>query len=133
MGPDDVLLARARTARTEAYAPYSRFHVGAAVLDENGEVHQGCNVENASYPEGICAEANALGSMVVAGGRRIVAMAIVGGPSAAENLSVCMPCGGCRQRMLEFADDQTRILLLDAVGLPKTFTMEALLPRSFRF
>jgi len=130
---DEELLERARTALEQAYAPYSGYHVGAAVLDEHGSLHAGCNVENAAYPEGICAEANALGSMVSAGGRRIAAIAVIGGPAKAAKLAACTPCGGCRQRILEFADVDTRILLLDQAGRLQTFTMEALLPNSFSF
>jgi len=132
MVADSDLLAAARAVRAQAHAPYSRFHVGAAVLDEEGRVHAGCNVENASYPEGICAEANALGTMVAAGGRRIVAIAVAGGPDDADAIAACTPCGGCRQRILEFADGETRILLLGADGQAEPYTMEALLPHSFR-
>jgi len=133
MRSDDELLAEARAVRAQAYAPYSSFYVGASVLDERGDVHNGCNVENAAYPEGICAEANALGRMVTAGGRRVVVIAVVGGPSEGEMLTACTPCGGCRQRILEFADNETRILLLDQAGRPQTFTMENLLPHSFHW
>lgn len=133
-----ALLAAARSVQQQAYAPFSGYTVGAAVLDEHGGLHLGCNVENASYPEGICAEANAIGSMVAAGGRRIVAIAVTGSasadanPSFAEHGGACTPCGGCRQRILEFADDDTQILMLDAVGEPLSCRMADLLPQSFQ-
>ena len=129
---DENLIAAAKAVRERAYAPYSRFYVGAAVLDEAGRVHSGCNVENAAYPEGFCAEANAIGSMVTAGGKRVVHIAIVGGAAGTAGLQPCTPCGGCRQRILEFADADTRILLLDAAGQLQHHTMDDLLPLSFR-
>ena len=92
------LIAAARAVRARAYAPYSNHAVGAAVLDEHGRIHAGCNVENAAYPEGTCAEAGAIAAMVAAGSRHIAAMAIAGpGPA------LCTPCGGCRQKIREFA------------------------------
>ena len=103
--------------------------MGSAVLDENGRIHSGCNVENAAYPEGICAETSAIAAMVAAGGTRIVAIAAVGGRQALE---ACTPCGGCRQRIREFADRNTRIILLDDNGQPRSYTMEQLLPASFQ-
>lgn len=124
----ETLWARAATVRRNAHAPYSKYLVGVAVVDERGDVHVGCNVENVSYPEGICAESNAIGSMVAAGGTKIIRMAVVGGTAQPE---VCTPCGGCRQRILEFADEQTRILLLDEGGAVKPFTMSELLPVPF--
>lgn len=133
----DKLLSAAREVRKNGYARFSNYLVGAAVLDETGAIHAGCNVENASYPEGICAEANAIGSMVAAGGRRVVAIAVVGGiDSRATNaitaeITACTPCGGCRQRILEFADEGTVILLGDDAGV-RTFGIDDLLPHSFR-
>ena len=118
-----------------AHARFSGYHVGAAVLDEQGDMHVGCNVENASYPEGICAEANAIGSMVAAGGKRIAAIAVFGRKTDAEGFGAvgpCTPCGGCRQRILEFADDETRILLLDQDGALREYRIDELLPESFR-
>jgi len=103
--------------------------VGSAVLDENGRVHSGCNVENSAYPEGICAETSAIAAMIAAGGTRIVAIAAVGGR---QQLEVCTPCGGCRQRIAEFSDRDTRIILLDEAGRPRSYTLEQLLPASFR-
>jgi len=128
---DDELIAAAKEVRTQAHAPYSRFFVGAALIDEHGRLHAGCNVENASYPEGICAEANAIGSMVAGGGRRIARIAVVGGPAGEQAQSACTPCGGCRQRILEFADDETRILLPDDRSGLCSYGIDELLPHSF--
>jgi cytidine deaminase len=126
---EQVLLDAAKDVRGNAYAPYSGFHVGAALLDENGAIHTGCNVENAAYPEGICAEANAIGSMVAAGGKRIVAIASIGG---ATEIEACTPCGGCRQRILEFSDDATQIILLGEGHSIGSYSMNDLLPAGFR-
>lgn len=123
------LIEAANAARRFAHAPYSGFRVGCAVLDESGNLHSGCNVENAAYPEGICAETNAIGSMVASGGKRIVAVAAVGGR---DELQPCSPCGGCRQRILEFADENTRVHLIGADGEVKTCTIGELLPFWFR-
>lgn len=128
MSEDEKLIEAAKAVRARAHAPYSRYLVGSAVLDEQGRIHVGCNVENAAYPLGICAETSAIGAMVAAGGTRIVAIAAVGGRQALES---CTPCGGCRQRIREFADAKTRILLLDADGKPRRYTIDELLPASF--
>lgn len=127
---DDALMHRlvalARQARAQAYAPYSRFAVGAALLDEQGRLHAGCNVENAAYPQGQCAEAGAIGALVLAGGRRILAAVVVG--VAAVPVS---PCGGCRQRLREFAGDELPIWLADAGIIRARHTLGELLPHSF--
>ncbi len=128
---DDELMAAACEVRNRAHAPYSRYHVGAALVDDEGRIHLGCNVENAAYPEGTCAETNAIGAMVAAGGRRIRVIAVAGGPAGAEP-QACTPCGGCRQRIREFADAGTRILLVDKDGGIGVHRMDALLPLSFR-
>jgi len=126
---DEELLEAARVVREKAYCPYSNFHVGAAILDDNGQVHVGCNVENAAYPQGNCAEASAIGAMIAAGGKRIVTIAVAGG---GENKTrACTPCGGCRQRIHEFSDDQTRIIVKDDDESWHTYTMDDLLPSSF--
>ncbi len=124
---DDLLLKQALTVRERAYADYSRFTVGAALVDEKGNIHLGCNVENTAFPQGSCAEANAIGAMVAAGGRRIAKIAVVGGSG---EIGPCTPCGGCRQRISEFADEGTRIITLDADGGPCVHTMDDLLPDS---
>ena len=123
------LVEAATEVRRNAHAPYSGFHVGAAVEDENGVIHVGCNVENAAFPEGVCAEANAIGAMVAGGGKRIVAIAAVGG---SDKIVPCTPCGGCRQRIHEFADEDTRIVLIDDGGNVASYGISDLLPASFR-
>jgi cytidine deaminase len=124
--PQRALLQAARAARLNAYAPYSNFRVGAAVLDEQGQVHAGCNVENAAYPQGVCAEASALSAMVLAGGRRATALLVVG-----EGPNWVTPCGGCRQKLREFASPDTPVLVADGMGVQLWFTLEELLPHSF--
>lgn len=128
MTSDRELFDRAVDARAKAHAPYSRFKVGAAILDANGAVYIGCNVENAAYPLGACAEAGAIGAMVAGGGARIRRIAIVGGREALEK---CPPCGGCRQRIAEFATPDTRILLLEPTGEVCEYGLADLLPVSF--
>lgn len=126
---DDVLqalTAAAQQARSRSYSPYSRYAVGAAVLDEKGAIHAGCNVENAAYPQGWCAEATALGAMVMAGGTRAVAV-LVAGPGP-ETIT---PCGGCRQKLREFGDAHTLVIAADAGGVKQSWTLEQLLPHSF--
>ena len=124
--PDDALIAAARTVRANAHAPYSRFAVGAAVRDEHGRIHAGCNVENAAYPQGWCAETSAIAAMVAAGGSRITAVAV-----CAVADSPVTPCGGCRQKIREFAADDCPIFVADEQALVATFTLGELLPCSF--
>lgn len=126
MSRNDELIAAARAARASAYAPYSKFAVGAAVLDEQGRIHAGCNVENAAYPQGWCAEASAIAAMVMAGGRRILGVAVCG--VAQDPVT---PCGGCRQKLREFADDACPIWVADLSGLRATYSLGSLLPHSF--
>ena len=121
-----ALIAAARSARAQAYAPYSRFAVGAALLDEQGRIHAGCNVENAAYPQSQCAEASAIAHLVLAGGRRIVAVAVVGVASQPVT-----PCGGCRQRLREFAGDDCPVWVADLDTVRARLTLGALLPHSF--
>lgn len=109
-----------------AHAPYSRFPVGAAVRAASGRVYAGCNVENASFPEGTCAEAGAIAAMVAAGEREIVAVLTVAG---GDDIVTC--CGGCRQRIREFATAATRIYAAGPDGVRATFTIDELLPSSF--
>ena len=122
------LIDAALAARSQAHAPYSGYRVGAALLDEHGNIYHGCNVENAAYPLAFCAEANAIGSMISAGGRRIKMLLITGG---GEALELCPPCGGCRQRIQEFADENTQILLVDRDEQLTTYLMKDLLPLPF--
>ena len=120
------LLEAARGAKSRAHAPYSRFQVGAAVLDAEGRVHAGCNVENAAYPQGSCAETHAIGAMVAAGGTRIAAILVLG-----DGEGLVTPCGGCRQRIRELAAPDAPILVAGPTGVRATFTLEQLLPHSF--
>jgi cytidine deaminase len=121
-----ALIAAARAVRSQAYAPYSKFAVGAAVLDEHGHIHAGCNVENAAYPQGWCAEASALAAMVAAGGRKVLAVAV-----CAEAPEPVTPCGGCRQKLREFAASDCPVWVADMQGLRATHTLGELLPHSF--
>ena len=129
MVTDSELVNAAIAAMDKAYAPYSKFHVGAAILDADGQIHSGANVENAAYPIGHCAEASAIAVMIMAGKRRIMKIAIAGG-SGTDGL-LCTPCGGCRQRIREFAALDVPVLIADPNGLQEKFTLEALLPASF--
>lgn len=120
------MLVLAAKAMARAHAPYSRFRVGAVLKGANGRLYAGCNVENAAYPEGCCAETSAISAMVMAGETRIVEALVIGaGPD------LITPCGGCRQRLREFASDETPIHLCDAGGYRKSVTLGALLPMSF--
>jgi cytidine deaminase len=118
------LVAAARLTRARAYAPYSRYTVGAAVLDERGRVHAGCNVENASYGLTICAERNAVGAAVAAGARRLQGIAVVTRDGGA-------PCGACRQVLLELAAPGAPVVIVGPRTKEERLTVEALLPRAF--
>ena len=122
----EALFAAAKAARQRAYAPYSRFSVGAAIRAPSGAIYCGCNVENAAYPQGSCAEAGAIAAMALAGERRIVDLLVVG-----DGEALCTPCGGCRQRIREFADVQTRVHVAGLAGVRASFALEELLPHSF--
>ena len=114
-------------ARGSAYAPYSRFAVGAALRTDEDAIHAGCNVENAAYPQGTCAEAGAIAAMVLAGGRRVAELVVAGGGDAP-----CTPCGGCRQRLREFGAPETVVRIVDPKGAELLRTSLAeLLPHSF--
>ena len=121
------LVSAAIAAMGQAYAPYSDFPVGAAILDEDGRIHSGANVENAAYPVGNCAEASAIAAMVMAGRGRITAIAVAGG----DGKMLCTPCGACRQRIREFAAPDTPVLISGPDGLQRRCTLEDLLPESF--
>jgi cytidine deaminase len=122
----NALVEAARAARLHAYVPYSKFAVGAAVLDDTGHIHAGCNVENAAYPQGICAEATAIVHMVLAGGRSVRAVVVVGDAPAPVT-----PCGGCRQKIREFASDDVPVVIADLHGVRARYTLGELLPASF--
>ena len=125
---DQELIDAALAVRENAYCRYSGFSVGAALIDEKGGTHVGCNVENAAYPQGNCAETAAIAAMVAGGGRRIVTIAVAGG---SDRVTACTPCGGCRQRIYEFADENTRVIVIDDDGDWHTYTVADLLPSSF--
>jgi homotetrameric cytidine deaminase len=122
----DALLRAAEAAMRNAHAPYSDFKVGAALRAPSGAIYVGANVENAAYPQGQCAEASAIGALVAAGERTIVAAAVV-----AEKLDVCPPCGGCRQRLSEFGGPDVPVHLGRPGGRLETVTLAELLPLSF--
>jgi len=122
------LIDAALAVRRNAYCRYSNYRVGAALQDDQGRLHVGCNVENAAYPEGTCAEANAIAAMIAAGGNSIRTIVVAGGHDEIED---CTPCGGCRQKIAEFADADTRVVLLRPGGHTRAFPIDELLPRSF--
>jgi cytidine deaminase len=122
------LIDAALAARQNAYSKYSNYRVGASLLDDRGKLYVGCNVENASYPEGTCAEAGAIAAMIADGGRTIRTIVIAGGH---DDLEDCTPCGGCRQKIAEFATPETKVVLLGPGGHTRSFPIDELLPRSF--
>lgn len=123
---DDELLAAARDAQANAHVPYSQFPVGAALRTAGGRVFVGANIENAAYPEGICAEGSAISAMATAGEREIDTIVTV-----CEGDMLATPCGGCRQKIREFATATTRILVADDHGFRKHYSMAELLPDAF--
>ncbi len=123
----DELFEAARSAMAKCHAPYSKFPVGAAIRADDGKIYAGANIENLAFPEGWCAETTAISHMVMGGGKKIVEIAVI-----AEKLALCPPCGGCRQRIREFADADTKIYLCDDGGIGKTMTMDEILPHSFQ-
>ena len=122
----DDMIVLARATKQKAYAPYSNFSVGACLRADDGSLHAGANVENAAYPQGQCAEASAIGAMIAAGGRKIVEVVVIG-----DGDELCTPCGGCRQRLNEFATPDTPVHICGPEGLRKTFTLGELLPGAF--
>lgn len=121
-----TLTDAARAVRENAYAPYSRFKVGAALRAADGAVYTGVNVENAAYPQGTCAEAGAIAAMVAAGQTRIHEIAVI-----ADCPEPVPPCGGCRQKLAEFAGPDTPVTLATTSGMSLTTTVGALLPGAF--
>lgn len=122
----EKMFALARAAMARSYSPYSGFPVGAAILTPTGSTFSGCNVENASYPEGTCAEAGAISAMVMAGESVIQDIYVIGNGDA-----LVSPCGGCRQRIREFSTPETRVHICGPEGVRKTLTLNELLPWSF--
>ena len=126
MKKNQQLFQIARCAMLNAYAPYSRFRVGAAVLAEDGKIYAGCNTENVSYPCGTCAEAGAIAAMAAAGARKIAKILIV-----SDGKTLVTPCGACLQRIKEFADDNTEIILSDENENERILSISELLPHAF--
>lgn len=124
--PPSNLIDAAVAVRKNAHAPYSGFKVGAAILTPDGQIFAGANVENAAYPQSQCAEASALGQMVSAGKRKIAAIAVAG-----NGATLITPCGGCRQRLAEFAGPDTPVHLIADGKLARTLTLGELLPFGF--
>ncbi len=120
------MIELAQRALENAHAPYSGFRVGACVRAASGRLYAGCNVENAAYPVGQCAEAGAIGAMVAAGDSVIVEVVVL-----TERAELCSPCGRCRQQLVEFASADTRVHLCGPEGVRVTMTMVALLPLAF--
>lgn len=123
------LMAAAQRARENSYSPYSHFRVGAALLTKSGKVFCGCNIENASFPAGICAERTAIFKAVSEGEREFEAIALVGGREG-ETAEFCAPCGVCRQVMAEFCAENFRIYLGNEAHF-EAYTLDMLLPFSF--
>ncbi|MDG1520361.1 MAG: cytidine deaminase [Yoonia sp.] len=121
-----TLIEQARAVRENAHAPYSKFKVGAAVQAASGAVYVGCNVENVAYPEGTCAEAGAIAAMVAAGETQIASVAVI-----ADSPTPVTPCGGCRQKIAEFAGGDVVVTLATTDGTVLDTSVSALLPGSF--
>ena len=128
MNSDDSnsLLDAACQAQLRAYAPYSKFKVGAAIRARSGNIYAGCNVENAAFPVGTCAETAAVAAMILAGDQQIAEVVVVG-----EGRAALAPCGACRQVLSEFSDADTRVHIADRTGFHAVLTLNELLPHSF--
>ena len=119
-------IAATKEAMNKAYVPYSNYQVGALIVTKNGNTYSGCNVENASYPLGNCAEAAAIASMVLAGEKHIRMIYVM-----TKNDEGGIPCGGCRQRIREFSDENTQIIMCSPDGVQQRINLSELLPNSF--
>ena len=115
-----------KEAMSKAYVPYSNYPVGALIVTNNGNTYSGCNVENASYPLGNCAEASAIASMILGGEKKIKTIYIM-----TKNDEGGIPCGGCRQRIREFSDENTQIMMCSPDGVQNRINLSELLPNSF--
>jgi cytidine deaminase len=124
--PPDSLLTHAAAVRDRAYAPYSRFKVGAAIRAASGRIYEGVNVENAAYPQGTCAEAGAIAAMIIGGDTVIAEVAVI-----ADATVPVAPCGGCRQKLAEFAGADVRVTMANLKGATSVMTMGELLPGAF--
>ncbi|MFQ6549703.1 cytidine deaminase [Aestuariibius sp. 2305UL40-4] len=122
----DALIAAATAVRKKAHAPYSNFKVGAALRSTTGTIHTGCNVENVAYPEGTCAEAGAIAAMIAAGDTEIAELAVIA--AGAEPVT---PCGGCRQKIKEFAGPDVVVTMATTEGTQFSMTVAELLPGAF--
>jgi cytidine deaminase len=121
------LVKAAIAARSKAHAPYSKFYVGAAMRDEQGRIFAGANIENAAYPQGWCAETSAIAALIMAGGKHIREILVMGNGN-----TLCTPCGGCRQKIREFARGDVAIHCCTETGeLIQSFTLDEMLPHSF--
>lgn len=123
---NEDLIKAATSARHNAHAPYSKFHVGAAIRTPSGSIFAGCNVENVAYPEGTCAEAGAIAAMCLAGEYEIVEVVVVAGGDEPSS-----PCGGCRQKISEFSNGNVLVTMVAAGGSKKTVKVADLLPGAF--
>ncbi|MFC3092767.1 cytidine deaminase [Alteromonas sediminis] len=121
-----ALVDAAQAAQKQSYSPYSSFQVGAAIFADDGNTYSGCNIENVAYPLGQCAEATAIGMMIMQGAKRIEDIMI-----ASPNDQVCPPCGGCRQKISEFGTAETKIHMVTRSGEVSTVTLGELLPLAF--
>ena len=115
-----------KEAMSKAYVPYSNYPVGALIVTDNGNTYSGCNVENASFPLGNCAEASAIASMVIGGEKKIKTIYVM-----TKNDEGGIPCGGCRQRIREFSDENTQIMMCSPDGVQNRINLSELLPHSF--
>ena len=121
-----LMMSKARLALQHAYAPYSKYTVGACLCTEDQTLYTGVNVENSSYGLTICAESSAICQMIAAGERQIKSMVILSG-----NNALCSPCGACRQRIYEFSTEKTQIYLCDHQSILKKIALDDLLPMAF--
>jgi len=123
---EENYIAATKEAMSKAYVPYSNYPVGALIVTDNGNTYSGCNVENASYPLGNCAEASAIASMVIGGEKKIKTIYVM-----TKNDEGGIPCGGCRQRIREFSDTSTQIMMCSPDGVQQRINLSELLPNSF--
>ncbi len=120
------LFSKALGVMQNAYVPYSNFKVGAAILTEDSKCYLGCNVENAAYPQGLCAESGAISAMIAGGSIKISEVLVI-----SESKKLIVPCGGCRQKLSEFSGSKTVIYLADLSGIKKSIPLRDLLPGAF--
>jgi len=123
---EENYIAATKEAMSKAYVPYYNYPVGALIVTDHGNTYSGCNVENASYPLGNCAEASAIASMVIAGEKKIKTIYVM-----TKNDEGGIPCGGCRQRIREFSDENTQIMMCSVDGVQQRINLSELLPNSF--